>query len=173
MLPTFHPLVIMDTWRTCPNRYRCWHHFVRQAPEIKLREGGPDNDIDVSTKNWIHHNTITTYGNECVDVKEGSTDNLIEYNVCQEQKDSDSGCFGARGSDNTFRHNEIEGCFGGGFRLGGEKDYGTNNNVYSNIIKDAQYAFSIQIDDHGTVCDNVISKIGNFVSAGRNGMMGY
>lgn len=42
-------------------------------------------------------------GNECVDVKEGSTMNVIEYNDCAEQLDAESGCYDSRGNGNVFR----------------------------------------------------------------------
>lgn len=62
-------------------------------------EYGSDN----CSGNWIADNTIATYGNECVEVKEGSTGNIIEYNICSNQEDADSGCFCSRGDSNTIR----------------------------------------------------------------------
>lgn len=53
--------------------------------------------------NWVSGNTIATYGNECVEVKEGSSGNIIENNVCSNQLDVESGCFCSRGNANTFR----------------------------------------------------------------------
>lgn len=102
---------------------------------------------------------MRTNGNECVDVKEGSTKNLIENNVCERQRDSESGCFGARGSYNTFRYNDISDCNGSGFRLGGHGKYGTHNNVYSNNIEGAQRsAFNMMAEPQGLLCDNDISS---------------
>lgn len=60
---------------------------------------GPDG----TSFNYIGGNFIVTYGNECVDVKEGATGNLIEGNGCMGQMDPNSGCYGARGSGNVFR----------------------------------------------------------------------
>lgn len=136
-----------------------------QAPEIKLREGSADNvDADNCAYNWIHHNTMRTYGNECVDVKEGSANNLIEHNVCEQQMDANSGCFGLRGSDNTVRWNEIEECVGAGVRIGGDRNFGTNNNIYGNKIKNADAgAFSVHSPDQGTVCENKISGVDKIV----------
>lgn len=48
-------------------------------------------------------NIISTYGNECVDIKEGSTENLIEENTCSDQFDEESGCYDVRGDDNIIR----------------------------------------------------------------------
>lgn len=72
--------------------------------------------------------------------QEGSCYNLIEHNVCEEQKDPESGCFGLRGSDNTVRWNEISDCEGAGVRMGGEDGYGEGNHVYGNVISDCEYA---------------------------------
>lgn len=60
---------------------------------------GPDG----SNYNVISHNTMTPHGNECIDVKEGATGNVIEDNECAEQLDANSGCYGSRGSGNIFR----------------------------------------------------------------------
>lgn len=137
-----------------------------QTPEIKLRSGGADNvDADVTQKNWIHDNTFRTYGNECVDCKEGSTLNLIENNVCEQQFDENSGCFGSRGSGNTFRYNKITGCLGAGVRVGGDKGYGEDNNIYDNEIADCDYgAFNVMAAPQGKVCGNKISLVDTVVS---------
>lgn len=72
--------------------------------------------------------------------QEGSRYNLIEHNVCEEQKDDDSGCMGLRGDDNTVRWNDISDCEGAGVRIGGDDDYGEGNNIYGNTIRDCEYA---------------------------------
>ncbi|CAM9999971.1 unnamed protein product, partial [Laminaria digitata] len=136
-----------------------------KAPEPKLRSGSADNgDVDKCAYNWIHHNTMRSYGNECVDVKEGSSHNLIENNVCEKQMDESSGCFGLRGSDNTIRWNEIADCKGAGIRMGGNLGYGRDNHIYGNVIKEAQGAFSVMSPDQGTVCENKISDVDRIVS---------
>ena len=143
---------------------------MRQAPEPKLRSGDADNvDADVCRYNWVHHNTFRTRGNECVDVKEGSTDNLIEHNICQQQRDENSGCFGSRGSGNTFRFNDISDCHGAGVRVGGGDGYGGGNNIYGNTIKNCVGgAFRVMADKQGTVCSNKVSGVDYLVSARRN-----
>eukprot|EP00903_Cladosiphon_okamuranus_P012820 g11980.t1 len=142
-----------------------------ETPEPKLRsdsESDDDVEADVCAYNWIHHNTIRTYGNECVDVKEGSCYNLIEHNVCEEQRDPESGCFGMRGSDNTVRWNDISDCEGAGVRLGGEDGYGEGNHVYGNTIRDCEYAaFKVMAPNQGTVCENDISGV-DYVSGGSD-----
>ena len=107
---------------------------------------------------------MRSYGNECVDVKEGSSHNLIESNICEMQMDEDSGCFGLRGSDNTVRWNEIAECKGAGVRMGGNLGYGRRNHIYGNIIKDAKRgAFSVMSPDQGTVCGNQLSGVDRIV----------
>ena len=58
----------------------------------------PDNCVD----NLIEGNVITN-GIECVDIKEGSTGNIVQGNFCSDQIDKKSGCFNIRGDDNTIR----------------------------------------------------------------------
>ncbi|CAM9572458.1 unnamed protein product [Ectocarpus fasciculatus] len=132
-----------------------------KAPEVKIRTGSADNvDADICAYNWIHHNTFRTYGNECVDVKEGSTFNLVEHNVCEQQQDANSGCIGFRGSENTARFNEIAECTGAGVRVGGDNGYGEGNNMYGNSIQNCgNGAFSVMSPNQGTVCENEISGV--------------
>ncbi|CAM9737957.1 unnamed protein product, partial [Sphacelaria rigidula] len=79
---------------------------------------------------------MTPHGNECIDVKEGATGNVIEDNECAEQLDANSGCYGSRGSGNIFRNNHGSHCVGAGIRLGGWTvdgvTYGLDNEVYDN-----------------------------------------
>lgn len=115
-------------------------------------------DYDVCSYNWIHHNTFRTYGNECVEVKEGGIMNLIENNVCEQQKDDNSGCFGLRGSENTIRYNEIAECDGAGVRFGGDRHFGVGNNIYGNVMKNmGNGAFNAMKPDQGAICENSIS----------------
>lgn len=116
-------------------------------------------------KNWIHHNTFRTYGNECVDIKEGSTFNLVENNVCENQMDENSGCFGSRGSDNCFRSNDISHCIGAGVRVGGGEGYGSGNHIYDNTIAYCDYgAFNVMHSPQGKVCGNKLSVVDVVVS---------
>ena len=62
-----------------------------------------DYGADNCNGNWVADNTIATYGNECVEVKEGSSNNIVEYNTCSNQEDDESGCFCSRGDENVFR----------------------------------------------------------------------
>lgn len=105
-----------------------------QWDDGKNPTSGPDETRD----NWIHHNYFNTQGNECVEVKEGSYNNLIEYNICTGQKDTESGGISLRGDKNVVRYNEIFGNLGAGIRVGGHEvngvEYGRDNEIYENIL---------------------------------------
>lgn len=62
-------------------------------------ENGPDG----CNNNLVSGNTIMTNANECVDIKEGATGNIVEDNICSDQLDENSGCFDSRGDSNIFR----------------------------------------------------------------------
>ena len=130
--------------------------YIGTAPE-QLGDGrNPTKDRDESNVNWIHHNTINTQGNECVDIKESAWGNVVEYNKCSGQKDLESGGMDSRGDKNVFRYNQISGSVGAGIRLGGdeEKD-GINNEVYGNIItNNAAGGIKIQRIPQVKICDN-------------------
>ncbi|CAM9780013.1 unnamed protein product, partial [Laminaria digitata] len=111
--------------------------------------------------NLVSGNRIATYGNECVEMKEGSSGNVIENNVCSNQRDVNSGCFGSRGDSNTFRYgfNDVSECEGAGVRLGGWEidghQYGQNNSVYGNNIYHVDNgAISVNISPQQVICDN-------------------
>lgn len=128
--------------------------YIGTAPNQLNRNPTPDSDE--SSHNWIHHNTFVSNGNECVDIKEGSSRNLIEYNDCASQQDSASGGFNVRGNDNTFRFNRIFGNRGAGVRLGGETDAdGVGNHVYYNeLIDNAAGGVKFQQALQGIICGN-------------------
>jgi len=128
--------------------------YIGTAPEQLNRN--PTADSDQSNGNWIHHNTFISNGNECVDIKEGSSLNIVEYNDCASQKDSASGGFDSRGNGNTFRFNRIVGNRGAGVRLGGDTvGDGVDNNVYYNeLIDNAAGGIKFQRPAQGIVCGN-------------------
>lgn len=114
---------------------------------------------DLSKYIWIHENEIEPQGNECVDVKEGSSDVIVEYNTCSDQRDANSAGLDSRTDDVIFRYNEVVDCEGAGVRIGGHtidgRTYGKNNEVYGNIFSKTKFS-SVKIetgDDH-TFCDN-------------------
>ena len=134
----------------------------------------PTSDPDETRENFIHHNYIDTQGNECVDIKEGATANIIEYNTCRGQKDSESGGFDSRGDGNIFRYNDVRGSIGGGIRLGGASvngtQYGKNNDVYENTIIDNENGgIRFQVTPQGKICGNTMSGNTNGNSAGNFG----
>ncbi|PVE21821.1 hypothetical protein DC522_24485 [Microvirga sp. KLBC 81] len=133
--------------------------YIGTAPEQLGRWGAPDGEIDRSNENWIHHNTFNTRGNECVDIKEGSSGNIVEHNRCTGQRDKNSAGLDARGSGNVFRHNTVYGNRGAGIRLGGdEDDDGIGNSAYSNTLRDNQVgSLKVQRGPQGKICGNVVS----------------
>lgn len=133
--------------------------YIGTAPEQLNDNKNPTNDRDRSDNNWIHHNEIDTQGNECVDIKEGSSKNLIEYNKCTGQKDDNSAGFDSRGSGNIFHYNESYGNVGSGIRLGGdEKDDGIDNIIVGNKLYDNKGGgIKIERKPQGVICGNIFS----------------
>jgi hypothetical protein len=122
----------------------------------------PTADADGSNFNHIHHNVINTQGNECVEVKEGGTGNLIEHNDCTGGKDPESAGLGARGDGNIFRYNTTYGHSGGGVRFGGHTInghlYGVANDVYENqIYSNARGGIKFEARPQGVICGNRFS----------------
>ena len=133
--------------------------YIGTAPE-QLGDGkNPTIDPDQSSANWVHDNTFDTQGNECVDIKEASSANLVERNTCTGQRDPESGGFDARGSGNIFRLNQSYGNAGAGVRLGGDSTTdGTGNDVYDNAIYDnGAGGIKVQQQPQGRVCGNTMS----------------
>jgi hypothetical protein len=133
--------------------------YIGTAPEQQGLNGAPDDRPDVSRDNRVHHNAIDTQGNECVDVKENSTANLVDHNSCTGQKDPQSAGFDARGSGNTFRSNTSFANLGAGIRFGGDTPTdGTNNDAHGNVItNNAAGGIKFQAHPQGRVCGNTMS----------------
>ena len=119
----------------------------------------PTADPDQSNNNRIHHNTFNTRGNECVDIKEGSTGNKVYSNVCSGQLDRESAGFNSAGNGNLFYSNVVYGNAGSGFRFGSDTNgYGIANQAWSNEIVDNQgVGFNIQDGLQKKLCGNTIS----------------
>ena len=135
--------------------------YIGTAPE-QLGRGTPDAASDQSDENWIHHNVFNTQGNECVDIKEGSSRNLVEHNRCTGQLDTNSGGLGSRGSGNVFRYNVVYDNRGAGIRVGGdgERD-GIDNDIYGNTFRNnAMGAIRAHRGPQGKVCENVAENNG-------------
>jgi hypothetical protein len=133
--------------------------YIGTAPEQLGRFGAPDGSVDRSDGNWIHHNTFETQGNECVDIKEGSSGNIVEHNSCTGQRDAESAGLDARGSGNVFRYNTVFGNRGSGVRLGGDgPEDGVLNEVYGNTLRNnGGAAVNAQRGPQGRICENVVS----------------
>jgi hypothetical protein len=129
----------------------------------------PTGDADVSQYNRIHHNYFNTQGNECVDIKEGAINNVVEYNYCTGQKDSSSAGFDSRSDRNIFRYNVAVGNKGAGVRIGGhEVDghlYGVGNDVYGNVLQDnGAGSIKLMTPDQGHICENTLAGSGRETS---------
>lgn len=146
--------------------------YIGTAPEQTDDDKNPTSDVDHSDNNWIHDNVIDTQGNECVDIKEGSSGNLVENNRCTGQKDKDSAGFDSRGSGNIFLKNESFGNLGSGIRLGGDKKTdGIDNIIKDNYLHDNQNGgIKIQRLPQKQICQNRIlkNKKGDFVGEYAN-----
>lgn len=132
--------------------------YIGTAPEQLSKN--PTNVQDQSNNNVIRNNSFNTKGNECVDIKEAATGNIVENNTCTGQKDTESGGFDSRGSGNTFRNNEVFGNLGAGIRFGGDKTTdGLNNSAYGNKIHDNKgYGFKVQRWSQGKICGNTVTN---------------
>lgn len=128
--------------------------YIGTAPEQLYKN--PTPVTDESNHNMVRNNTIATRGNECVDIKEGSSANVVELNDCTGQKDPESGGINSRGNKNVFRYNRSYGNVGAGIRLGGdERTDGTRNEAYGNeLINNGTWALNVQRLPQGTICGN-------------------
>lgn len=141
--------------------------YIGTAPEQLSKN--PTKVRDESNNNRISNNTFNTKGNECVDIKEAATGNIVENNTCTGQKDTESGGMDSRGSGNTFRNNDIFGNLGAGIRFGGDKSSdGLNNNAYGNKIHDNKgYALKVMRWPQGKICGNTHSNNQSFTNESR------
>lgn len=128
--------------------------YIGTAPE--QLEKNPTSESDQSNNNIISYNHIITNGNECVDIKEGSQKNLVEYNDCSGQRDPESAGLDSRGSRNIFRYNQSHDNLGAGIRFGGDTDKdGLHNEAYDNKLFNNQgYAIKITRQPQGQICGN-------------------
>jgi hypothetical protein len=134
--------------------------YIGTAPEQRGDGKNPTAEPDLSNENWIHQNQFDTQGNECVDIKESATGNVVEGNSCTGQRDAESGGFDSRGSGNIFRANQSYGNTGAGIRLGGDSaSDGIGNDIYNNDIHDNQAGgIKVQRQPQGKVCGNTMSN---------------
>jgi hypothetical protein len=137
--------------------------YIGTAPEQRDDGRNPTTDPDMSKHNWVHHNTIETNGNECVDIKEGATENIVEYNTCSNQLDPESAGLDSRGNHNIFRYNTVRDTVGAAVRLGGddEEEDGIENDVYGNkFINNQGGAIKVMREPQGNICENTVEREG-------------
>lgn len=135
----------------------------------------PTADPDQSNNNRIHNNVFHTNGNECVDIKEGSTGNKVYANSCTGQRDSQSAGFNSAGNGNSFYNNQVYGNVGSGFRFGSDMDgYGKNNAAWNNqVLDNAAYGFNVQDGPQKKVCGNAVSGNEKGGSYSASGVVAY
>ena len=146
--------------------------YIGTAPEQRADGKNPDASPDLSSGNWVHNNAYNTQGNECVDIKEAATANIVEYNTCTGQKDIESGGFDSRGNANTFRYNEVFGNVGAAVRLGGDtaSDGTQNVIIFNNMHDNKGGGIRFQTAPQADICGNTMSNntggdaVGNFGS---------
>jgi hypothetical protein len=132
--------------------------YIGTAPE-QLSSYNPSSEPDRTHGVWVHHNVIHPY-NECVDIKEAAHDNMVEYNTCGGQRDTESGAFDSRGGrvgeGNVFRFNLVESAQGACVRFGGDSDPdGTGNAFYGNVCRNiGGYGVKQMRTPQGPVCAN-------------------
>lgn len=134
--------------------------YIGTAPEQVAEGHNATMDTDASDNNWVHDNVIDTGGNECVDIKEGSSGNKVERNTCTGQLDEDSAGMDSRGNGNIFRHNDVFGNVGAGIRLGGDNhDDGIENTIVNNYLHDNNNGgIKVESTPQGIVCGNRIEN---------------
>lgn len=133
--------------------------YLGTAPEQWDHAG-----MDASNGNHVHHNHISSHGSECVDIKEGARLNLIEHNLCSDQKDPDSAGISIRGNDNIVRFNAVGPSIGAGIRIGGDRDTdGRGNSIYGNQLHHNR-AGSVKLMNLGQhmVCENELRQPKDF-----------
>ncbi len=128
--------------------------YIGTAPEQLDRN--PTQVADHSNGNWVHHNNIDTRGNECVDIKEHASLNVIEYNICTGQLDPKAAGISVRGNENIIRGNVIFSTAGAGVRIGGDTALdGINNTVVGNTLSgNAGGPVEVLADPQAQICEN-------------------
>lgn len=145
--------------------------YIGTAPEQQGENGAPDDRPDVSVDNWVHHNSFDTQGNECVDIKENATANLVARNDCTGQRDPESAGLDSRGDGNVFYANHSYDNVGAGIRFGGDDEqWGMDNDAYKNTITGNQAGgIKFQATPQGKVCGNTMSGNDGGNSVGEYG----
>ncbi len=140
--------------------------YIGTAPEQLDRNPTPVPDTTTDVR--VRDNVIETRGNECVDIKEAATANVVEHNDCTGQRDEDSAGLDSRGSGNVFRFNRSYDNTGAGIRLGGDTATdGIDNVVVGNELLDNEGAgIKAMRLPQARVCGNRIEGSGDEAVAG-------
>ncbi|WP_457678129.1 DUF1565 domain-containing protein [Thermovibrio sp.] len=124
--------------------------YVGTAPEQT------HGKLDLTNHIYIHHNSIATYGAECVDVKEGTTDIYIYDNICTEEKASHVGGISIRGNRAFVFGNIVFGNEGAGIRFGGDTlSFGGENTAEYNYLVANKFADIKVMNPENTFSNNV------------------
>ncbi|MBI4066572.1 fibronectin type III domain-containing protein, partial [Candidatus Gottesmanbacteria bacterium] len=162
-----------------------------QCKALIAEKGLKQYGRETYTKNiTVKHNFVDTHGNECVDIKEGSSGNIIVDNACISQYDPESAAFDTRGPSNSFIHNTIgysdeysqymtfgdhtsslretgHKILGAAFRAGGSAiNDAINNNFVKNRVLQYQGTSNVVIkvptdDVQNVVCQNELAYLLN------------
>jgi hypothetical protein len=149
--------------RADPDVYR-YHNgegvYIGTSPKSTEQ---PLHGKDHSSRNVVRGNMITTFGSECVDIKEGSADNIVVGNTCRDNAEPRS--YGGsnmeiRGGHNQVINNTIGDSLGVNILLGsdGPQYDSAGNTVRGNVLGGAATgAPSILNGDRspGLFCGNV------------------
>ena len=132
--------------------------YIGTAPDQTDDDSNPTDEPDRSSRNVVRNNRITG-GGECVNLKEGTTENVVEGNTCVGPRDDDSGGIDVRGSGNIVRGNTVTDGQGVGIRLGAEEiDAGIDNDVVGNVLRDNdEGGIKFMAAPQGQVCENTVS----------------
>jgi len=125
--------------------------YIGTAPE--QTHGKPDRTNNL----LVHHNSIATYGSECIDVKEGAENIKIFDNICSMNRARHVGGISVRANRNYIVGNVVFKNEGAGIRLGGDtKDFGVYNEVIGNFLDANTFsALKIMTFPQRKVCGNV------------------
>ena len=131
--------------------------YIGTAPEQLYKN--PVHTSDDSGNNWVHDNVITTPA-ECVDIKEGAGQNLVNRNLCLGSKDPNGAGFSSRGKATIFVDNTSTGNAGAGIRLGGDAvSDGILSVVLDNrLVGNRGYGVKVMRQPQGRICGNRVDR---------------
>ncbi len=128
--------------------------YVGTAPEQSGKH--PDRTENI----LIESNYIATYGSECIDVKENSSNIKIIGNFCTGNLQETVGGISVRSNGNLIAHNVLFKNKGAGIRVGGgtQKD-GIMNSIIGNFIDNSsKCGIKIMRNPQKEICGNRVSN---------------